>query len=965
MNTIYIILIVLVTVSSKNCFGQSSSKEPTNSLPNDESFRSGSLPNGFTYYLKSLSEPQPTLSFNFYVKAGYHHQDSDQLDIAHAVEHLAFKSGERFPEGIVNDTALYNQLNMSNTDIIANAGYERTRYNFEANPNSPDAVHIALKWFKDIAVGLKLSEEDIDKERGALRQEFIYGKTGNFEKNYAQKLLESKIFPCRFDETDFLENNETFTYETLRRFYQDWYRPDLMAISIVGNIDSLEDLEWKIKKNFSDIPPHKDPRNSIDCYKAYYERPSRFVVQELKMDSLSRGATETAEIQLFFRAQDLYENKDTKESNRQAKVLELLINILNNRFTEMENTYNRTYRVSFRDANKYGSFPPSIGMKVVFQPNAEKLALEKIFTVIHQLREYGVTEKEWESAKEKNIRLMESTNTSTNNYWKNEIEKHIVRDEILFSNKHSYLLNWFERLTKAEFNALIFKFIPQDPDDIAILAPTGHVALTFTEIQLRSWIEKGLKKKVSPYAEPDIPEFLLNPVKDAKLHIKEFVDKGIVESGARELVLSNGVKVILKSFKPSQGIHADKIILHGFSNKGASAFPEEDYYSAINTPAIVTNAGAGAYDKFKIEKFLSTSGVEDVEPYIDYKESGIHGLSNSKDLKHLLQLVYLYFNSPRKSKVAFVDWKRNERENYMNNSYGLTAADFSNAMRDFTQNKHLSQIFGKRHLSGTKAYHAVKNTNLDRGYNIYQDIFGNPRDFKFIITGNFDTDSVIPQVQKYLGNLPDRKRSLLENPVQKISSLLKGPVYQEIPIPDYEIESANYALSFIKEVDNTFDWKERIRLEILAEMLDIESLQLRYEKGFSLYNFGVNKIFHSELSRNEITLKTEGRPEEIQSIRQECHKIVSDFITGNVERKVFEQVVKGVLRSYSKTSLKSHRNMQKRLYGHYRFNEPWTEPETIESFIRSVTFNDIIMTAQRYFKEENRYEFVMGENLSQ
>src|SRR5690606_19387102 len=175
-------------------------------------------------------------------------------------------------------------------------------------------------------------------------------------------------------------------------------------------------------------------------------------------------------------------------------------------------------------------------------------------------------------------------------------------------------------------------------------------------------------KEVIPYTVPEVPKQLMGADEISALKEVGFKDKGESESGVRTLVLGNGVKVVLDTLNRN----TDMLYLHGFSPKGASCFSREDYFSAINGPEIVQNAGVGDLDKFVLGRFLErTSFRQGMHPYIDYFETGIKGNAKLEELEMLLQLVYLYFTQPRKDKIAYEDWKSREKENYLNPFYSL------------------------------------------------------------------------------------------------------------------------------------------------------------------------------------------------------------------------------------------------------------------------------------------------------
>ena len=631
----------------------------------------------------------------------------------------------------------------------------------------------------------------------------------------------------------------------------------------------------------------------------------------------------------------------------------------------MEENYNQFYRIGASDVRKYGGLPLSLKISISAGNDSEKQALQETSEVLHQIRKYGATKEEWDETKRAWIKSLEDKNLSSPNYWSEQIEKHFVDGEVLLAGEQDHLKEWLNETSLTEFNKLIKQFLPRTPDDIGIIAPTGHKVLHYSEKEVRSWINGAFKKQVSPYVPPQVPLEVMALEQRSGLKKKDVVDRQIAGFGAEELSLENGVKVVLMPYKPSPGLQENTIMLHGFRKQGASMYPEKKFFSAYNAPSIVRNAGIGGMDKFQLGRFLNSTNGLQVVPYIVYEESGIHGKAGQANLEHLFQLIYLYFVSPQKSEEAFEDWKKIKVENYENSRGGVVAADFDNAIRDLTQNKFLTPVFGRRTLKGTKAFSSVEQTEFTTAYNIYLDLFGNPGEFTFIVSGNFDKDAVRPLIQKYLGNLPERHTLSSGKETQEASNRLpEGPQFFRVPIPYYEIKSTNYALYFVRKEGKSPSWRERMKVEILAEMTSLKSRELRFDKGFSLYNFGVRGGFNRDLNRNEIILRTEAQPEEFPLIRQASYEMIADFKAGNISMDIYDQAVNKVLQTYGRSSMEKHYNMQERLYAYYRYDEPWLDPEEIEKFIESLRYKDIIETARAFYQDQYMYEFVMGEDIN-
>ncbi|MGS2762237.1 M16 family metallopeptidase [Sinomicrobium sp. M5D2P9] len=460
---------------------------------------------------------------------------------------------------------------------------------------------------------------------------------------------------------------------------------------------------------------------------------------------------------------------------------------------------------------------------------------------------------------------------------------------------------------------------------------------------------------------PETPTVLMPVEKTVGLKEKGYIDKGIGESGARELVLDNGIQVVLKSYIPSPGVYSDKIMLHGFSPKGASCASKEDYYAALLAPGIVKNAGVGAMDKFMLKRFLSNTSIS-VSPYIGYYETGITANAALNDVEKMLQLIYLYITTPRKDQEAFKDWKLEEQKSYYNSSSNIIQADFYNAIGEITGDSSVRRnpLSSKRALQGTKRFRGIKQANLDKAYEAYKSLFGHAKDFTFLISGAFAMDSVLPLVQKYLGNLPDISDSpqCSQKPANT-DAPSNGLSYHEIPPPDYQMHNTSYSLRFMSKASDMDDWREEIKIRALGRIAMLKAWSLRFEKGYSLYDLSASGQLNKDKSRYEISINFNCELKELPLLRGDSKKIIHQIKSGQVTREILQKTFKELKSAYNQTNATTPREMQHRLYNHYRYELSWVDSVEAENYIESLTLKDIMDAANVYCKEENLFEFVM------
>ena len=922
------------------------------SLPTDAGIRHGKLENGLSYYIKPL-ENCKTLQLSLFVKAGSNQQDSDQLDAAHAVEHIAFKPTPNFPKSIM-DQDLLNKFGMQIYDLKGFSGIY-TEYIFNSPNDRAETIDTAFRWFQDIAKGLNFSEQNVNKVRGEIRQEFLEKVNTNMEALAAKSKMGSSLFPGGEDIENYLKANKTFTPDVLQRFYKDWYRPGLMGISVIGNVKDTDAMEKMISKRFAGLKSPKNVPEYKDFTSQYLARPNQFVKIIRKNDSLS--LFQPLKTYLIFRNQQL-NNNSTLQGLKKEKIYGIFSDLLNKRFDEIKQTYKDSFKITANFSYKTSQWPriPGIVIEIDSDGNLEKKEIQKAIRIIDQVKLYGATKREWE-----NIIADQKVPLEDTDYWFNQIDKNFNYAELLLNKKDEKLNQWLRHIDRENFNEMIRKIFTLIPQDIGIISPKNSVSQTYSEDHIKQWITEAENDDIVPY-RPVTNISNLFDQKDIASLKEKVIEKVTFDKAGKIITLANGLKVVLKPFVASTG--SKTIAIKGYCPYGASCFSKEDYYSAVNAFGIVKNSGFGKLDKFEIKRFLLNTGLQEPTGYVDYNESAILGKADSlRDLETLLQMIYMYFTYPRKDELAFKDWQKQKYRQYFSplNSE-LINDDFSNDIREATGDPRISgdNIFGSKELRGSKAYLGIKKTNYIKAYDIYNQLFGQASNFTFLVTGNFSEKSVLPLLQKYLGNLPNNNNlNCSVNPEKKYKSL-KGPIYQEFSSKNrYKIKGAHYYLCFVKGNVNPEDWKERIKVYALGWLAYQEVIKLRFQKGYSIYDFGGFGDYNKNLNRYEISIGLYMPKNELESLRIECKKIFENIKSGNIEESSFSASTHRLYRNYSKNWTLTQRVMLGKLYDHYRFGLPYIDPQEVEDYVKSLTLTDLIETAKKYCKISNRIEMVL------
>ena len=952
------LMMLLIVLAHFNTINAQNNTKPN--VPElDSELRHKKLKNGFEYYIKPTSGKDTNVYLSLIVKAGTNHEDKDQLELSHFLEHLAFKSTENIPEGIHAKLGESNHLGLNTFDVNGHPSPKATYYTFKLPSDNKEALDLALLWFEDIAKGkLKLMDQDIEKEKGPFIQEYVTRGGDNFQKKLQENRLLSLLVPGRKDKSTIFQEIQNWDNKILKRFYKKWYRPDLMALSIVGGITNADSIATAVHNRFSTIPIIQNPEQAINYDSLYYHQENKFARIHTG-DSLNSKV----EFQLFYKDKKTHSNLSNTEGAYRIMQWNLLIDILNERFKQNSFSYNSFFTSGAYYTLKNSIVPPSLKILINSEGSKYQVAIKETMGLLKQLSEYGVTKKEFQEVVDKQMRNSESLIPQSSRSWITNIQVHIVSGEALLPAKPDLLKKWLSDYSREDFNSFISDLNFDEPENIGVLIPYKYEKLDITESLIRDTLKSGFATSIEPYTPLKTPEYLMSEKEKNKLSLTEPIDLGYGESGAREIRLKNGIKVILNSYQP-EGLNKDKIFVHGFTPLGAMNFPEEDYFSALNSADIVYNSGVDKFSKFELQQFLLGRSPNWflIDLYVNNLESGIKMHSEIQDLEYLFQLVYLYMQKGNASELAFEDWKKKELIKKSGTLFDVKNQDLTMLIKAY---------FGDRSgsLYGTKRYEGIEKTRLDDALNIYKQIFQRSEDFTFILSGNFPIDSVLPLATKYLGNLPVSNIEIEEESTQKKEkSVSNGPVYKEYGFPgNYTKKNNLYKPFIVKKAGANSDWKERIKVEALGAVTDTKIWDLRFKKGYPLYDLGVGGSYNVIKNRYEISGNFNTDPAEVENIRVEFKKILRRLRTEEIPEDLLKQSLARMMSIYNpETGGKTHRWVQDKLYKYYRFDLPWVKNSEIYRFIRELTPADIMKTAKKYYKDNNLYEFVIKsktENL--
>ncbi len=782
----------------------------TTPLAIDPNVRIGKLDNGLVYYIRKNEKPEKRVELRLAVNAGSILESDAQQGLAHFMEHMNFNGTKTFPKNELIDFLQKTGVRFG-ADINAYTGFDETVYMVQLPTDDSVLVEKGYQVLEDWAHNALLDNKEIDKERGIIVEEWRLGLG-------AQDRMLKKVFPIAFKGSKYadripigkVEVIENFRHDTLKEFYHDWYRPDLMAVVVVGDVDP-DQAEARIKAHFSGI---KNPEGEKS--RVVYDLPDN-------KDPLIAIATDkeaTSNIVLVFYKHPVKIEKNLGDY-RDKVLSELYTGMLDQRFGEISQKPQAPYVGA---GSGYGRFlarsKESFILSAMSKENQIDKSLVSLLEENERVRRYGFTPTEFERQKEELLSQYEKAakefdKTESANLCGDYVNNFLSQDPIPGPQKEfKYLKNLLPGITLEEVNALAKTYITDDNVAVIVMAPEKDNVKVPTEDEILGIIKESKSAEVQPYVDTYKEQPLISG------EMKKGTITGRQENkdlGFTEVTLSNGVIVVLKptNFKN------DEILVSAYSPGGNSLYSDKDFMSANYAATIVDRSGAGEFDNVALEKKLKGKNLQ-ISPYIDDVREGFSGNSTPKDFETLMQLVYLYFEGPRKDTTAFAAFM-SQMENQMKFMKSSPIYTFYDTLfkTSFPNYKRLV-IF--------PSVAQLEEVNLDRAFNIYKDRFADAGDFKFFLVGNFEIDSILPEVEEYFGSLPGTKRNeTWQDKSPKFASGVTNLTFNKGTDPQSMV-------GIVMAGDLQWNENNLLYLKMLNEILSIKLVEVIREKLSGVYS---------------------------------------------------------------------------------------------------------------------------------
>ena len=897
---------------------------PQDPLPLDPAVVVGTLENGLTYLLRANRRPENRAELRLVVNAGSILEDEDQLGLAHMLEHMAFNGTANFEKQEL--VSYLESIGMAfGPEINAYTSFDETVYMLQIPTDDPEIMATAFQILEDWAHQVSLDPAEIDKERGVVVEEWRLGRG-------AGARMQDKQFPILFQGSRYADRLpigkreilETFPPDAIERFYQDWYRPDLMAVIAVGDFDATA-VEATIREHFSRIPARAEPRPRV-----VYDIPGH--AETLFAIASDEEAT-SSQVALVFK-QPLSE-EGTLEAYRQDLVEGLYNGILNNRLFELTQQADPPFAFGGSGQGRMVRSGEVYQLVAMVPEGGIPRGMEALLTEAERMALHGVTATELERQKADFLRAMEQAYAERENQesrvYASEYIRHFLEGEPIPGIEFEYraVEALLPTITLQEVNRVGERWMGDHDRVVLVNSPVKEGLAIPTEGELESVFQTVLAAEIAPYEDTASDEPLLATLPSPSPVVEEAT---IPELGLTIWTLANGVRVLLKptDFKD------DEILFQAYSPGGFSLSEEEDHMSASNAAQIVALGGVGSFSQVDLGKKLAGKAAS-VSPSIEELSEGLSGAASPKDVETLFQLIHLYFTAPRKDSVAFQAMQQQMGAFLANRSASPLAA-----FQDTVQ-VTMSQGHPRARPISMELFREIE---LDRSFAFYRDRFADASDFTFVFVGAFQPDRMRPLVETYLGGLPaiNREESWRDLDIDPPTGVIRKEVRRGV-----EPQSQTQII-FTGPFDYTPE--NRLGMRALTGALEIRLRELIREELGGTYGVSVSGGYERDPeSRYSIRISfgsDPGRVEElVGAVFQEMEIFKTDGPTGEELQAVTEQ---------ERRSRETNRQENGWWVAQLRFaDQDGADPRYLldESLLKGVSAETIRGDAQRYLRTDN------------
>ncbi|MDO5615323.1 MAG: insulinase family protein [Cruoricaptor ignavus] len=898
-------------------------------IPVDNSLRIGTLDNGMKYYIKHNAKPENKVEMRLAINVGALQEDADQLGLAHFMEHMNFNGTKNFPGNKLVD-ALQTIGIKFGQHLNAYTSFDETVYMLPVPLDKPGNLDLGLKVMEDWAFNALLIDEEINKERGVVLEELRLGLGP--DKRMLDKYLPKMAYNSRYAERlpigkkEILEN---FKPDVLRRFHKDWYRPNLMALVVVGDIN-VDEIEKKIKANFS---KYQNPKNERE--RTVFTLPEH---QETLVSVETDPDATRSQVQFLMKDNGVAKADITVADYNKSVVENLVSIMLNNRFQELVNSNNPPFTYGSASHGNLLRTKDAFTGFALTKDGGQIAALKVLLEEVERAKRFGFTQEELERAKSQ---LLSNLETSYNNRDKTESSRligeyvrHFLQQEAIpgIAWEYEQTKNYLPQIALAQTNEVMKGYANDNNRVIVITGPKKAEIIYPSDKEVLAVLDNAKNAKLEAYEDKAAIAHLVEPFKSKGKITKTETDAKL---GTTTLTLSNGAKVTYKK----TNFKEDEILFSARSLGGNSLLSDADYIKTQFAFPALAEAGVNGYSKNDLTKYLAGKQVN-VAPSVGMLTEGLNGKSNQKDFETLMELVYAYFTGLNYDPASFNAFK--EKQNaFLTNLVNDPNFYFQSEFQKF-RNQNNPRFTNLIPLEKDWA-----NTDYKKAYDVYKQRFANAGNFHFYFVGNIDEAKLKELATQYLASLPTTKAKT----TYKDSGY--RPVYGNHNKVYKKGKDPKSMVQIVYGGEAKYNEKEDLALNALGEVATIKVIEKLREDEAGIYGGGarggMSKVPYGTYS---FGISFPCGPENVDKLTKAALVELQKIIDNGPEQKDLDKYKEGELND-NKTQLKDNNYWIKNLANYQLEGGDKYEILNYEDKVKALTVKDLQAVAKKYLTKEN------------
>jgi len=925
-SVVFLSLIFAVNLSAQDL----NIKDMSDKMPRDPAIKMGKLDNGLVYFIKKNAKPENRAHFRLVVHAGAIQEDDDQDGLAHFTEHMCFNGTKNYPE---NELVEYLQKTgvQFGADLNAGTTQDFTMYELPIPMDDPDLLKNSLQILEDWAHNVSFTEKDIDDERGVITSEWR-------QRNSWQTRLRYAHFPTIYHNSKYGKRTvigdttviKNFEYDVIRRYYNEWYRPNIMAVVAVGDFD-VDKIEKRIVKHFSRLENPEDARE----WKVY-------PVPDHKETLVSINPDDETPMDVAFA---YFKHDDYEEGTYEGYAENIKRNLYNMMFQQRVQELSQSpvppFSQAFGAENAFAGNKRAFTLFAANMTGEGQIGHEAILGVAFRVKQYGFTQSELDRVKETYLNNLKSVqkqkNTIEHASFVNEYMRSFLNGEATpgIDYEVKFAEHMLPKISLEDVNSLSEEYFKKENTVITFSGMKAEGLDFPTEEDLLELFNKAYEKEYEPY---------MDEVVDAPLFDKDVTPGSIVGTKKNDKIdatmmeLSNGAKVVVKTtdFKDNE------VLFRAISPGGTSLASDDDFYSADEAATLVNLSGIADFTNTQLDKKLSGKQVS-VNPNIGELSEGLNGQSTVDDMETLFKLINLYFTAPRKDSDAFESYYK-KTSDYLKNRANNPDEIYRDSVRvTLADNPHRDQ---------PPSMEMLKQVSLDKAYKFYTERFADAGDFTFVFVGDIDMEQFKPFVEKYIASLPSKgsdekwKNTQVREPEKGTVNRFKAG----------ENDKAHVRMV----ISDDFEWSQENRHRLYSVVSVIRNrfiTDIREEKA-GIYSPGVwQQVSKYPESEYAINIDFVCDPDRVDELVKASTDVLED-IRDNVSEDDFTKVQKAQIKSREKNIKKNSYWLSNIAYYMSNNDDVSTIPEW-DKCIESLSADKIEDAAKKYIDTEDMIKIIM------